>query len=36
MRALLYFRILTNFGADWAEDVCSLERVGFLPKGTLR
>ena len=35
MRSLLYFRIAANFGADWAEDVCSLERVGVLPKGTL-
>ena len=23
--------IAANFGADWAEDVCSLERVGILP-----
>jgi len=30
MRGLLYFRIAANFGADWAEDVCSLERVGIL------
>ena len=35
MRALLYIRIAANFGADWAEDVCSLERIGFLSKGTL-
>ena len=35
MRFLLYFRIAANFGADWAEDLCSLERIGFLPKGTL-
>lgn len=35
MRALLYTRIAANFGADWAEDVCSLERIGFLPQGTL-
>ena len=35
MRFLLYFRIVANFGADWAEDVCSLERVSILPKGTL-
>ena len=35
MRSLLYFRIAANFGADWAEDVCSLERIGMLPKGTL-
>jgi len=35
MRYLLYFRIAANFGADWAEDVCSLERVTILPKGTL-
>lgn len=35
MRALLYLRIAANFGADWAEDVCSLERIGWLPKGTL-
>lgn len=35
MRVLLYTRIAANFGADWAEDVCSLERIGFLPQGTL-
>ena len=35
MRALLYLRIAANFGADWAEDVCSLERVSILPAGTL-
>uniref|UniRef100_A0A7S3S7V3 Uncharacterized protein n=1 Tax=Emiliania huxleyi TaxID=2903 RepID=A0A7S3S7V3_EMIHU len=35
MRLLLYFRVAANFGADWAEDVCSLERVGILPAGTL-
>ena len=35
MRALLYVRLGANIGADWAEDVCSLERIGFLPKGTL-
>merc|ERR1711924_448629 len=35
MRCLLYLRIAANFGADWAEDVCSLERIGLLPKGTL-
>ena len=35
MRGLLYLRVAFNFGADWAEDVCSLERVGLLPKGTL-
>lgn len=35
MRSLLYLRIAANFGADWAEDVCSLERIGMLPKGTL-
>lgn len=35
MRFLLYFRVAANFGADWAEDVCSLERIGILPKGTL-
>jgi len=35
MRFLLYVRIAANFGADWAEDVCSLERVGVLPAGTL-
>jgi len=35
MRALLYIRVAANFGADWAEDVCSLERIGLLPKGTL-
>jgi len=35
MRALLYLRIGANFGADWAEDICSLERVSILPKGTL-
>ena len=35
MKFLLYFRIAANFGADWAEDVCSLERIGLLPKGTL-
>jgi len=35
LRALLYLRVAANFGADWAEDVCSLERIGFLPAGTL-
>jgi hypothetical protein len=35
MRMLLYIRVCANLGADWAEDVCSLERIGFLPKGTL-
>jgi len=35
MRGLLYLRVAANFGADWAEDVCSLERIGVLPKGTL-
>ena len=35
MRALLLLRIATNFGADWAEDICSLERIGILPAGTL-
>jgi len=35
MRFLLYLRIAANFGADWMEDVCSLERIGLLPKGTL-
>jgi hypothetical protein len=35
LRALLYLRVAANFGADWAEDVCSLERVGLLAKGTL-
>jgi len=35
MRALLWLRIGANFGADWAEDVCSLERIGLLPAGTL-
>ena len=35
MRACLYLRLFANIGADWAEDVCSLERIGFLPKGTL-
>jgi len=35
MRSLLYRRVAANFGADWAEDVCSLERIGMLPKGTL-
>ncbi len=35
MRALLYLRVAANLGADWAEDVCSLERIGFLPAGTL-
>ena len=35
MRLFLWVRILANFGADWAEDVCSLERMGFLPAGTL-
>ena len=32
-RSLRYFTsagIAANFGADWAEDVCSLERVGIL------
>ena len=27
--------IAANFGADWAEDVCSLERIGILRAGTL-
>jgi len=35
MKFLLFFRVAANFGADWAEDVCSLERVGMLPAGTL-
>eukprot|EP00927_Polykrikos_kofoidii_P055050 TRINITY_DN49368_c0_g1_i1.p1 TRINITY_DN49368_c0_g1~~TRINITY_DN49368_c0_g1_i1.p1 ORF type:complete len:427 (+),score=85.28 TRINITY_DN49368_c0_g1_i1:51-1331(+) len=35
MAFLLLFRIAANFGADWAEDVCSLERVGVLTEGTL-
>jgi len=35
MKFLLFFRVAANFGADWAEDVCSLERVGLLPAGTL-
>ena len=35
LRALLYVRVAANFGADWAEDVCSLERVGLLRAGTL-
>jgi hypothetical protein len=35
LRVLLYLRVAANLGADWAEDVCSLERIGFLPKGTL-
>ena len=35
LRFLLYFRIAANFGADWAEDVCSLQRIGVLPDGTL-
>ena len=35
LRALLFLRVAANFGADWAEDVCSLERIGLLPKGTL-
>jgi len=35
MRGLLFLRVAANFGADWAEDVCSLERVTILPKGTL-
>jgi len=35
MRWLLYLRVAANLGADWAEDICSLERIGFLPKGTL-
>jgi len=35
MRGLLFLRVAANFGADWAEDVCSLERLGLLPAGTL-
>jgi len=35
MRILLYIRLGANIGADWAEDVCSLQRIGFLPKNTL-
>jgi len=35
MRALLYFEFWFNLGADLAEDLCSLERIGLLPKGTL-
>eukprot|EP00966_Prymnesium_polylepis_P318833 7363622-Prymnesium_polylepis.1 len=27
--------LVTPRCADWAEDVCSLERIGILPKGTL-
>ena len=27
MRACLYLRLFANIGADWAEDVCSLERI---------
>lgn len=35
MSALLFLRIAANFGADWAEDVCSLERAAVLPAGSL-
>jgi hypothetical protein len=35
MKVLLWARIAANLGADWAEDLCSLERIGMLPKGTL-
>lgn len=35
MRSLLYIRLVANVGADWAEDVCSLQRIGILPKSTL-
>jgi hypothetical protein len=35
MKFLLLFRNAANYGADWAEHVCSLERVGVLPAGSL-
>merc|ERR1711937_766827 len=35
IRLALFARFAANLGADWAEDVCSLERIGFLPAGTL-
>lgn len=35
MRGLLVLRGLANICADWSEDVCSLERIGLLPPGTL-
>lgn len=35
LRNLMYVSFWANLGADIAEDVCSLERIGALPKGTL-
>jgi len=35
LRMLLYLEFCTNVGADIAEDICSLERIGALPEGTL-
>ena len=35
MRALFFLRGCANLCADWSEDVCSLERIGLLPPGTL-
>lgn len=35
LRLLLYLEFCTNVGADIAEDMCSLERIGALQKGTL-
>ena len=35
MRALFFLRGCANLCADWSEDVCSLERIGLLPTGTI-
>ena len=35
MRTLLLLRGCANLAADWSEDICSLERIGLLPAGTL-
>jgi len=34
-RKVLWFDILCNLAADISEDICSLERLGFLQAGTL-
>jgi len=35
MRILFVLRGCANLLADWSEDICSLERIGLLPSGTL-
>jgi len=35
LRNLMYVSFWANLGADIAEDICSLERMGALPKGSL-